>query len=97
MLAKRNLLPAYDYDLETGLTMVAAGKLDAYVVETSIGLNSLAKLQLQYAVEPTAEIFLESYWHIAFNSTYYLEHQVSVDALWRDLAQIRETLQPTLK
>jgi polar amino acid transport system substrate-binding protein len=97
ILAEQKLLPTYNYDVEAGLSMVAAGRLDAYVIETSIGLHHLAKLSLLEAVEPTEEALLESYWHVAFNPQYYATHAQNVDGLWRDLAVFRDSLQQSTK
>lgn len=92
ILEQKKLLPLYDYDLETGFNMVAAGRLDAYVVDTESGLDTIEKLQLSKELDVTEEALLESYWHIAFNPIYYQEHKQQVDKLWRDLAQARITL-----
>jgi polar amino acid transport system substrate-binding protein len=89
ILEQKNLLPPYDYDVETGLKLVAAGRLDAYVIDTQTGMDIIKKLHLSNMVEPTTEALLESYWHIAFNQNYYKEHKPQVDKFWSDLAEIR--------
>ena len=92
ILADYQLLPVYDYDVEAGLAMVAAERLDAYVVETLIGLNSVANLGLQDVVVPASEHLLESVWHIAFNSAFFARHSQRLEAFWTELALLRATM-----
>jgi polar amino acid transport system substrate-binding protein len=92
ILEQKKLLPLFDYDLETGLSMVAAGRLDAYVIDFKSGMDAIEKLQLQNKIEATQEALLESYWHIAFNPDYYKTHQQQVDKLWAELHTYRDAM-----
>ncbi|WP_147302292.1 substrate-binding periplasmic protein [Thalassotalea euphylliae] len=89
MLADMKLLSAYDYSLDNGLKMVAAGRLDAYVVEQASGQHALARLSLEQQVEAAGEALIDKYVHIPVSKQFYQAHQVQVDGFWQDLAAAR--------
>ncbi|REL28366.1 hypothetical protein DXX93_18550 [Thalassotalea euphylliae] len=89
MLAHMELLSAYDYTLENGLKMVAAGRLDAYVVESASGHYAVERLALEQQLQATSEILMERYTHIPVSRQFYRHYKPQVDSFWRDLATAR--------
>ncbi|MBO9491169.1 transporter substrate-binding domain-containing protein [Endozoicomonas sp. G2_1] len=91
-LKRQGLLAPYDYTLESGLKMVALGRLDAYVVDSEIGQAALQRLKLADKVEASKEFLLETYGHLAFSRHFYQDHKKQVDSLWQSLALGRAQL-----
>ncbi|GGD59156.1 substrate-binding periplasmic protein [Lacimicrobium alkaliphilum] len=92
-LKEQGLLAPFDLSLEQGLQMVAAGKIDGYVVETQIGLSAVKKLKLSEKIQVTSDILMAAHWHIPFNKTYYRHNQQQVKQFWGNLQTAREQVE----
>lgn len=92
MLKRQGLLSPYNYELDSGLQMVAIGRLDAYVVESEIGKSAIGRLGLTEQVIQSKDVLFETYSHIAFSRPFYLKHKQQVDKLWQSLALGRAQL-----
>ena len=92
MLDRMQLLSAYDYTLDNGLKMVAAGRLDAYVVERASGHYAVERLALEQKVQATNETLMERYTHIPVSRQFYQHYKPQVDSFWHDLATARKKI-----
>ena len=88
-LADKGWLSPIQYNAEQGLAMVAANKLDGYVVEQSVGQHILKRLQLEQEVSASTWALVEAKWHVVFNQAFYNDNQARVELFWHQLNQLR--------
>lgn len=72
------------------LRMVAAGRLDGYVLEREIALDLLDQLQLQEELVLLPTPLLEAEWYLPFSHPFYAAHADIVERFWRTLGEQRE-------
>lgn len=72
------------------LGMVAAGRLDGYVLEREIALDLLDQLQLQEQLVLLPTPLLETEWHLPFSHPFYAAHSDVAERFWRALGEQRE-------
>ncbi|AWL10656.1 hypothetical protein HMF8227_00148 [Saliniradius amylolyticus] len=90
-LADLGLLSGFQYSPSKGLSMVAKGKLDAYVLERRIGMTLVQQLGIQQQVVPTKASLVEANWHVAFNKDFYRQHPALVERFWAEISNEQQT------
>ncbi|NVK25218.1 MAG: transporter substrate-binding domain-containing protein [Gammaproteobacteria bacterium] len=90
LLKKKNWLSPYPYEPSEGLPMVAANKLDGYVVERLIGEKLLEQLKISNQVEATEISLLNTNWYVPFNRQFYQANKPKVDLFWSNIAIARD-------
>ncbi|WP_068826058.1 substrate-binding periplasmic protein [Pseudomonas sp. BMS12] len=74
------------------LKLVAAGRLDGYVLEREIALGLIERLQLQGQLMFLPQPLLNADWYLPLSHRFYIAHPELAEGLWRAVAEQREQL-----
>lgn len=72
------------------LRLVAAGRLDGYVLEREIALELIERLQLQKQLMFLPRPLLETDWYLPLSHQFYSAHPELAEGFWQALAEQRE-------
>lgn len=84
VLPKNNLTP------KEGLTLVAKGRLDGYVVEKHIGMYLINQLGLAHKISRLPEDFMQMDWFMPVSHQWYQQHPELTLQLWKAISDVRE-------
>lgn len=91
VLASESMAPA------KALRMVAAGRLDGYVLEHEIGLTLLRELQLDAQLELLPTPLLETEWYLPFSHQFYAAQPALAERFWKVLGEQRQQMAAELR
>ncbi|QKE63002.1 hypothetical protein HNE05_06380 [Aquipseudomonas campi] len=74
------------------LRLVAAGRLDGYVLEREIALELIERLQLQEQLMFLPQPLLETDWYLPLSHQFYSTHPELAEGFWRAVAEQRQQL-----
>lgn len=90
-LSELNALSPLNVLHEEGLQLVAARRIDGYVMDPVVAAGLLKELQLEQEVVGLEIPLLEHPWYLVFSPEYYRDHSDSAERIWAALANVRET------
>lgn len=74
------------------LRLVAAGRLDGYVLEREIALELIERLQLQEQLIFLPQPLLVTDWYLPLSHQFYTTHPALAEGFWRAVAEQRQQL-----
>lgn len=74
------------------LRLVAAGRLDGYVLEREIALELIERLQLQEQLMFLPQPLLETDWYLPLSHQFYSTHPELAEGFWKAVAEQRQLL-----
>ena len=86
VLSSESLAPA------KALKLVAAGRLDGYVLEREIAQELIESQQLEGQLMFLPQPLLVTEWYLPLSHQFYAAHPAQAEALWQALAEQRERL-----
>ena len=73
-----------------GLQMVAANRLDGYILEEKIGWQTVNELGLDKQIKTIANPFIQTKWYVPLAKEYVAQNPDEANLFWHKLAEIRQ-------
>ncbi len=89
-LADLGVLADSTYDVARGLKAVAYDRLDGYVVESRIGEQTLAQLNLTHKVKTLPVAFMETDWYLPLSHAFVQRQPETARRFWQILGKVRD-------
>jgi polar amino acid transport system substrate-binding protein len=89
-LAALGVLAKPTYNAEIALKMVAADRLDGFVLERQVAQTYIRNLGLQQQLSALPEPLLKADWYLPLSHQFYREHPEIAQRFWQALAEQRE-------
>jgi polar amino acid transport system substrate-binding protein len=96
-LVEMGISPMLPLQPQEAMPMVAAGRIDGYVVERLIGQQILADLELTERITTLPTAFLAQPWYLAFSKTRYAADGATIEALWNEIERQRQQVGESLQ
>lgn len=91
-LRELGVLASESFAPDKVLRMVAAGRLDGYVLEREIALALIARQRMEGQVLLLPTALQEDDWYLPFSHQFYAKHPELVERFWQELGRQRELL-----
>ncbi|WJN57731.1 hypothetical protein [Pseudomonas sp. SO81] len=91
VLANESLTPA------TALRLVAAGRLDGYVLETELGLALIKREGLQGQLVQLPTPLVQAHWYLPLSHQFYAAHPERAERLWQAIGEQRQQREAELR
>lgn len=96
-LIDMGMKPVLPLQPRDAMPVVAAGRIDGYVVERLIGQQILLDLGLEDQIKTLTEVFLAQPWYLAFSKQRYKTDSEKIEAFWDEIDRQRESQGEALK